>query len=62
MSVANDTVHDRIDLARAELRPTQLAAGLLLVAAMGFALLFVQEPLVHDSMHSFRHTVGVACH
>lgn len=57
-----DTVHGRIERARIELTPTQLALGLALVVALGFVLLFVQEPMVHDSMHNFRHAVGVTCH
>jgi cobalt transporter subunit CbtB len=62
MATANNTVHDRIEQARMELTPTQLAAGLALVAALGFALLFVQEPMLHDSMHNFRHAAGITCH
>ncbi len=61
MSTAN-TVHERIDRARVELTPTQLAAGALLILALGVTLLFVQEPLVHDSMHNFRHAAGITCH
>ncbi|SEO27896.1 cobalt transporter subunit CbtB [Halorientalis persicus] len=61
MSTAN-TVHGRIERARVELTPTQVAAGALLVLALGFTLLFVQEPLVHDSMHNFRHAAGITCH
>ncbi|MFC4408266.1 CbtB domain-containing protein [Haloarchaeobius iranensis] len=62
MATANNTVHDRVEQARVELTPTQLAVGLALVAALGFALLFVQEPMVHDSMHNFRHAAGITCH
>ncbi|WP_436930801.1 CbtB domain-containing protein [Halosimplex halobium] len=62
MSTANDTVHGRVEQARMELTPTQAAAGLAFVAALGFALLFVQEPTLHDSMHNFRHAAGVTCH
>lgn len=62
MSAANDTVHDRIAIARSELSPTQMAAGLLFVAALGFGLLFLQEPMVHDAMHNFRHAAGITCH
>ncbi|WP_313692843.1 CbtB domain-containing protein [Halorarum halobium] len=62
MSVANDTVHDRIERARIELSPVQLTAVLGFVAAVGFLLLFVQEPLVHDSMHNLRHAAGITCH
>nr|WP_245180911.1 CbtB domain-containing protein [Halomicroarcula amylolytica] len=45
-----------------ELTSTQLAVGFALVAALGFALLFVQEPMLHDSMHNFRHAAGITCH
>jgi len=62
MAAANNTVHDRVEQARVELTPTQLAVGLALVAALGFALLFVQEPTLHDAMHNFRHTAGITCH
>lgn len=57
-----DTVHGRIEHVRVELTLTQLALGLALLVALGFVLLFVQEPMVHDSMHNFRHAVGVTCH
>lgn len=59
---ATETVRDRIDHARGELTPTQIAAGLLFGAALGFVLLFAQDPLVHDAMHNFRHAAGVTCH
>ena len=62
MATANDTVHGRIEHARIELTPTKVAVGLGLVAALGFALLFVQEPMMHDSMHNFRHATGITCH
>ncbi|MBX0297317.1 CbtB domain-containing protein [Haloarcula nitratireducens] len=62
MAAAPTTVHGRIENVRTELTPTQLAAGLLFVAALGVTLLFVQDPLVHDSMHSFRHAAGISCH
>jgi len=45
-----------------ELTPTRVAVGLALVAALGFALLFVQQPMLHDSMHNFRHAAGITCH
>ncbi|MFA9517172.1 CbtB domain-containing protein [Halopenitus sp. H-Gu1] len=59
---APGTIHGRIDHARVEFTPTRIALGIMLVAALGFALLFIQEPMVHDSMHSFRHAAGVTCH
>jgi cobalt transporter subunit CbtB len=62
MATANDTVRSRIEHARVELTPARLALGLAVVAVLGFALLFVQEPLVHDSLHNFRHGAGITCH
>ena len=62
MATANNTVHDRIEQARMELTPARVAVGLALVATLGFALLFIQEPMVHDSMHNFRHAAGITCH
>ncbi|RDZ62535.1 cobalamin cluster protein [Haloferax sp. Atlit-12N] len=61
MATAN-TVNGRIERARTELSSTQMAAGALFIAALGFTLLFVQDPLVHDSLHNFRHAAGIACH
>jgi cobalt transporter subunit CbtB len=58
----NETVSDRLELARSELTPTQIAAGLAFGAAIAFALLFLQEPLAHDATHHFRHAAGVVCH
>jgi pyruvate dehydrogenase complex dehydrogenase (E1) component len=57
-----ETVHDRIGTARDELTTGQLVAVFAFVAAAMFALLFLQEPLAHDSMHNFRHAAGVICH
>lgn len=62
MATATDTVHGRITEARTTLTPTQVAIGLALVLALGFTLLFVQDPLVHDSVHNFRHAAGITCH
>ncbi|RBI61112.1 CbtB-domain containing protein [halophilic archaeon] len=62
MATAKDTVHGRLERARIELSATQVAVGLALVAAVGFALLFVQQPMMHDSLHNFRHAAGVTCH
>ncbi|ELZ61893.1 MULTISPECIES: CbtB domain-containing protein [unclassified Haloferax] len=58
----SNTVNGRIERARTELTPAQMAAGSLFVVALGFTLLFVQDPLVHDSLHNFRHAAGIACH
>ncbi|MBZ6495833.1 CbtB domain-containing protein [Natrinema longum] len=57
-----ETVHDRIGTARNELTTAQLLAVFALAAALLFTLLFLQEPLAHDSMHNFRHAAGVVCH
>lgn len=62
MATANNTVHGRIEQARTQLSATQVAVGLALVTALGFTLLFVQEPMVHDSLHNFRHAAGITCH
>lgn len=58
----NETVSDRFDLARSELTMTQIAAMLAFGAAIAFTLLFLQEPLVHDATHNFRHAAGIVCH
>lgn len=60
--MTTETVHGRIGTARDDLTTAQLLAVFAFVAAMTFALLFLQEPLVHDSMHNFRHAAGVVCH
>jgi cobalt transporter subunit CbtB len=62
MTDTADTVRDRIDLARHQFTPTQMALALGFVAALGFVLLFMQEPMVHDSLHNFRHAAGITCH
>jgi hypothetical protein len=62
MSATTTTVHGRIDRVRSALTPGQFAAGLLLIVALGVTLLFVQDPLVHDSLHAFRHAAGITCH
>lgn len=62
MSVTDDSVRDRIETAGVALTPTQALAALALAAVIGFTLLVVQEPLVHDALHDFRHAVGITCH
>lgn len=62
MQAETDTVRGRVDIATSTLSGTQMALGLALVAALGFTLLFVQEPMVHDAMHNFRHGAGITCH
>ncbi|MFC6758059.1 MULTISPECIES: CbtB domain-containing protein [Haloarcula] len=62
MQAETDTVRGRVDIATSRLSGTQMALGLALVAALGFTLLFVQDPMVHDAMHNFRHGAGITCH
>jgi cobalt transporter subunit CbtB len=62
MATTQDTVIGRIDDARTELTAAQAAFGLLLVGLFAGALLFAQEPALHDAMHDFRHAAGVTCH
>jgi len=57
-----ETVTDRIELAQSQLSAGQIATGLAFGTAIAFTLVFVQEPLVHDAMHNFRHAAGIACH
>ncbi|WP_247731005.1 CbtB domain-containing protein [Halovivax limisalsi] len=57
-----DTVRHRIELARETTTPAQLATLLALVSALTFALVVLQEPLVHDAVHDFRHAAGIVCH
>lgn len=61
MRTATNTIQGRIDLALT-LTPKTLLTGLLLIALAGTALMFIQEPLVHDAMHNFRHASGITCH
>ena len=56
------TVSDRFAQARHELTAREVAVGLAVVAALGFALLVLQEPLAHDALHNFRHSAGITCH
>lgn len=62
MGGETETVRRRIDHARTALTPTQMAVGLGLIAALGFTLLFVQDPMVHDALHNMRHGAGITCH
>jgi hypothetical protein len=57
----HETVSDRFGHARTTLTPTQIAVGLSLVLVTGLVLLFLQDPVVHDTLHHFRHGVGITC-
>ncbi|MBX0288286.1 CbtB domain-containing protein [Haloarcula salinisoli] len=58
----DDSVQERYERAKTTLTPAQVAIGVALIAALGFTLLFVQDPMVHDAMHNFRHGAGITCH
>jgi len=62
MATANDSVRSRIEHARVELTPTRVALGMAMLAVLGFTLLVLQEPMMHDSLHNFRHGAGITCH
>lgn len=62
MPVKNKTVSDRVRTTNIDVSPTQLLVFLGFTAALGFTLLFMQEPLLHDSLHDFRHSIGMTCH
>lgn len=57
-----DTVRNRIVRARTDVTPTMAVATLVVAAALGFTLLFLQDPMAHDAMHNFRHAAGITCH
>lgn len=57
-----DTVHDRIARARHDVTPTAALMAAALAAALGFTLLFLQDPMAHDALHNFRHAAGITCH
>lgn len=62
MSTVTDSVQNRFVQAQIDLTASQIAMGLLLLTVISFVVLFMQDPLVHDSMHNFRHVAGITCH
>jgi hypothetical protein len=62
MTATDDTVADRIQTARATVTPLQAATVLTFATAITFALVVLQEPMAHESLHNFRHAAGVVCH
>ena len=62
MSVASHTIIDRVEQAYVELTPIQVALAVTLIIALSSVLLFMQEPMVHEVMHNFRHAAGITCH
>ncbi len=57
-----ETVHGRIERAKVDVTATEALMAVALAAAIGFTLLFLQDPLAHDAMHNFRHGAGITCH
>lgn len=62
MAATSNSVSNRIEQVSIELTLTQILLGIALVAALGFTLAFIQEPMAHEAMHNFRHTAGITCH
>lgn len=62
MRTTTDTVEDRFGRLVVGLSPVALGFGLAAVAAIGAALLVVQDPAVHAAMHDLRHAIGIVCH
>ena len=62
MAAIDDTVADRVRIVRTTLLPSQFVAVAAFVTAIVFTLVVIQEPLVHDSLHDFRHATGIVCH
>lgn len=60
--MTSETVRDRLEHLKTEVGPLELVAGAAFAASLLFTLAFMQEPLVHDSLHGFRHGAGVTCH
>ena len=58
----NETIGSRFAIAQSNLSSVQIAVVLAFSAAIVFTLMFLQEPLVHESVHNFRHTAGITCH
>ena len=62
MTSTNDTVFERFETLRSTLTPLQAASLLIFGTAITFMLVVLQDPLIHDSTHNFRHAAGIVCH
>lgn len=62
MTRNTDTVADRFVGATARGNLILAVTAIMIVAAIGFTLLFMQDPLVHEALHDFRHGAGITCH
>jgi len=62
MTQTDDTISERFETLRSTLTPLQAASLVVFGTAITFMLVVLQDPLVHDSTHNFRHAAGIACH
>ena len=62
MAAGGATVAERVEDLRVTISPVRLAVALALIAAVAGALAVVQDPLVHELAHNFRHVSGITCH
>lgn len=62
MTVASETVSERIETVLGSASPIRVTLGFLGVTLALFLLVFAQDPLVHDAMHNGRHVAGFVCH
>jgi len=62
MTTTDESVSDRLQTVRATATPLEAGAMLTFAAAITFALVVLQEPLAHESLHNFRHAAGIVCH
>lgn len=60
--MSTETVHNRFERAKADVPLSVALMAVVLAAALGFTLLFLQDPMVHDTLHDFRHAAGITCH
>lgn len=60
--MSTETVHDRFKRAKSDVPLSIALIVVVLAAALGFTLLFLQDPMVHDTLHDFRHAAGITCH
>lgn len=56
------SARQRLAVVQQQLSNSQLLIGLSLVLLVGVGLLFVQDPMVHNALHEFRHGAGITCH
>ncbi len=62
MTATDDTISDRFETLRSTLTPLQAASLVVFGTAITFLLVVLQDPVIHDSTHNFRHAAGIVCH